>query len=155
MITLKNFTVKETYRLSDEEPIRLMLEDELNQVIVNFANHAELRGIFVVDQEQHFLGVITRTDLLDWARAKLGQFLLKPLTDLDKSIRVITLIKATTVRDILRPETIKAAIHEVDTLDQALRIMVEMDLILLPVINESKQLIGSLSLSELLNRTLE
>jgi predicted transcriptional regulator len=51
----------------------LRADDEFSQVIKNFAQHIELRGMFVLDQDDRFLGVITRTDLLDWTRAILGK----------------------------------------------------------------------------------
>ena len=41
-----------------------------------------------------------------------------------------------------------------DTLAQALSIMLKSDLIVLPVIGENQQIIGSLTLSELLNLAL-
>jgi CBS-domain-containing membrane protein len=146
--------VKDAYQLEDEDPILVRLTDEFSQVIHNFAQHAELRGIFVVDEEDRFLGVITRTDQLEWAQAKLGAILLKPLTDMDKTIRLITLIGTSSVGDILRPETRAAAVFTSDTLAHALRKMIETDLIILPVIDKSQKIIGSLTLSELLNRAL-
>ena len=154
MITLQKLTVKDAYQLVDEDPILVRLTDEFSQVINNFVHHAELRGVFVVDDDNRFSGVITRTDLLDWARVKLGAVLLKPLTDTDKTIRLITLIGASTVGDALRPDTKKAAVLANDTLAHALRMMIEADLILLPVIDESQHIIGSLTLSELLNLAL-
>ena len=154
MINLQKLTVKDAYRLDYEDPIILGCDDEFIQVIENFAQHADLRGVFVVDEEFHFSGVITRTDLLDWARVKLGAALLMPLTDSDKAIRMSTLVNATTVGDILRQETNNVAVFGNDSLAHALRIMVESDLVILPVINESRHIIGNLSLSELLNRVL-
>ena len=109
MITLQKLTVKDAYLLVDEDPILVRMTDEFNQVINNFAHHAELRGIFVIDDDNRFSGVITRTDLLDWARAKLGAFLLKPLTTTDKTIRLVKLIKASTAGDVLRPDTEKGS----------------------------------------------
>jgi len=154
MIALEKLIVKDTYRLEDEDPILVKLTDDFSQVIQNFAQHAELRGIFAVDDGNRFSGVITRTDLLDWARVKLGAILLKPLTDMDQTIRLITLIRAVTVGDILRPETKMAAVLIDDTLAHALKIMTRVDLIVLPVINDSQHIIGRLTLSELLNLAL-
>lgn len=154
MISLLKLTVKDAYRLVDEAPVLVKLTDEFGQVINNFAHHAELRGVFVLDDHNRFSGVITRTDLLDWASAKLGAFILRPLTDMDKTIRLISLINASTADDVLRQETKKAAVFDHDTLAHALRMMIEEDLIVLPVIDESRQIIGSLSLSELLNLAL-
>ncbi len=73
---------------------------------------------------------------------------------MDKTIRLITLIGASTVGDILRQETKKAAVLANDTLAHALQMMIETDLIILPVIDESQHIIGSLTLSELLNLAL-
>ena len=78
MITLQRLTVKDAYRLDDEDPVMLRLNDEISQVINNFALYTNLRGVFVVDDDNRFSGVITRTDLLDWARVKFGAVLIKP-----------------------------------------------------------------------------
>ncbi len=62
MINLQKITVKDAYRLDDEDPILVRLTDEFSQIINNFAQYAELRGLFVVDDDNCFLGVITRSD---------------------------------------------------------------------------------------------
>ncbi|MFN2235238.1 MAG: HPP family protein [Anaerolineales bacterium] len=154
MRKLEKIAVKDTIRQDDDHPILLKLTDDFSQVIKNFAQHVEIKGIFVVDEDDRFLGVITRTDMLDWARAKLGTILYKPLTDMNETIRLVTLIGASKVGDILRPETKNAAVNQNDTLGEALKIMVDIDLIVLPVVNESLHVIGRLRLSEILDRAL-
>jgi CBS domain-containing protein len=154
MITLQRFTVKDAYRLDDEDPVMLRLNDEISQVINNFALYTDLRGVFVVDDNNRFSGVITRTDLLDWARVKFGVALLIPLFDTDKTIRLITLIDTSKVCDILRQETNKVAVFANETLAHALQMMIEADLIVLPVIDKSQHIIGSLTLSEILHLVL-
>jgi len=154
MRKFEKIAVKDTIRQDDDHPILLKLTDDFSQVIKNFAQHVEIKGIFVVDEDDRFLGVITRTDMLDWARAKLGTILYKPLTDMNETIRLVTLIGASKVGDILRPETKNAAVNQNDTLGKALKIMVDIDLIVLPVVNESLHVIGRLRLSEILDRAL-
>jgi CBS domain-containing protein len=154
MITLQKLKVESAYNLDENDPILFKLSDEFSQVIKNFAHHAELRGIFVVDDENRFLGVLTRTDLLDWARVRLGAITLMPLTDMNKTIRLVTLIRASLVGDILRPETKGAAVRVDDTLAHALKAMVDTDLIVLPVVDDEQRVIGRLRLSEVLNLTL-
>lgn len=154
MTTLENLTVQDAFQLDGENPIILKVTDEFSLVINDFAHHVDLRGIFVVDEDSRFVGVITRTDLLDWARAKLGMIIQKPLTEIDKTLRLITLIRASKVGDILRPETKNATVRRHDTLDHAIRIMIDSDLIVLPVVDESQQVIGRLRLSELLDLAL-
>ena len=150
MIILQKLTVKDAYRLDEEDPVIVRLDDEIGQIIFNFAQNTDLRGVFVVDEYERFFGVITRTDLLDWARVNLGAALIKPLTDMEKTIRMSTLIDASTISDMLRQETINVAVSSNDSLAIALRMMIETDLIVLPVIDESQQVIGNLTLSELL-----
>lgn len=154
MITLQKLTVKDAYLLADEDPVILRLTDGFSLAIHDFAHQAELRGLFVVDQEDRFVGVITRTDLLDWARVKLGAIFQKPLTNADKTIRLVNLINAESVSDVLHPETINAAVLPSDSLALALQKMIDSDSIILPVIDKSQHIIGSLTLSELLNRVL-
>jgi Mg/Co/Ni transporter MgtE len=72
---------------------------------------------------------------------------------MSKTIRLVTLV-AESVGDILRPETRNAAVQEQDTLDTALKIMLDTDLIVLPVVDASNYVIGRLRLSELLNMVL-
>lgn len=154
MITLEKLTVNDAYLLFDEDPVVLSLNDAFSLAIHDFAHQAELRGLFVVDHKNRFAGVITRTDLLDWARVKLGAIFHKPLTDTDKTIRLVNLINAETVGDVLHPETINTAVLPSDSLALALQKMIDADSIILPVIDESQHIIGSLTLSELLDRVL-
>jgi CBS domain-containing protein len=154
MKNLQGLHVKDAYRLHDEDPILVTCEDEIDQVIENFAQFTELSGIFVVEEEGRFAGVITRTDLLDWARVKVGAALMRPLQDRSKALRLISLIHASKVSDILRQGTKRAAVTPDETLADALRTMIEADLVILPVINEARHIIGSLTLSELLNRAM-
>jgi CBS domain-containing protein len=154
MKTLQKTIVKDAYLLDDEDLILVNLTDDFSHIIRNFALHYELRGVFVVDDDNRFLGVITRTDQLEWAQAKLGKFWLRPLSEMDKTMRLINLIGSESVGDILRQETKNAAVLADDTLSHALKKMVETDLIILPVIDESQQIIGSLTLTEILNLAL-
>ena len=151
---LLGLKVKDAYHLNDENPIVVKWTDEINLVIEDFAHHTELSGIFVVDEDDLFAGVITRTDLLDWARVKVGAALMKPMEDRGKALRLVSLIHASKVSEILREETKEAAVLPDDTLAGALRTMIEADLILLPVIDDSRHIIGSLTVSELLSRAL-
>ena len=154
MHNLLGLKVKDAYRLNDENPIVVKLASEINHVIEDFARHTELSGVFVVEEDNRFAGVITRTDLLDWARVKVGATLMKPLGDRGKALRLVSLIHASKVSDILRQETKKAVVLPDDTLAHALRTMIEADLVILPVINEAQHIIGNLTPSELLNRAL-
>jgi CBS-domain-containing membrane protein len=152
MITLQNMTVKDVYQLCDEGPIKARMTDEISLVIKNFSQHGELRGIFVVDDDDRYLGVITRTDLFDWARVKFGAYFLKPIEGSDKTLRLINLINASTLGEMLHPETKNASVLVTDSLAHALKMMIETDLIILPVIDKSQHIIGQVTISELLHK---
>jgi CBS domain-containing protein len=154
MQNLQRLFVKDAYRLHEEDPILVTCDDEISQVIENFAQYAELSVIFVVEDNGRFAGVISRTDLLDWARVKVGAALMKPLGDRGKTLRLVSLIHASKVSEVLRKETVEAAVLPEDTLADALHRMIEADLVILPVIDEDRHIIGSLTLSELLNRAM-
>ena len=154
MRTLIKLTVSDAYQLDDTEPIAVKSSEAFIRVIYNFAQQAELRGIIVVDDEHRFMGLVTRTDLLDWVSLKLGAVFAQPLKDAEKTIRLANLINALTVGDVLRPETKGSTVYVNDTLASALEIMIRNDLIIVPVIDESEHVIGSLSLSELLTCAL-
>ena len=154
MKTLKKITVQDAYQLDDQDLIVVKLTDEFCQVIQSFVRHSELRGVFVVDDDNRFAGVITRTDLLHWAQARLGAFFLKPLMNTEETLQLVNLVNASVVEDVLRPDTKKAAVFANETLAQAIKTMTEADLIVLPVVDESQHIIGGLTISEVLNMAL-
>ncbi len=155
MITLQKLRVSDAYDVSNAEIAIVEMDCAFNRVIHDFAVQTELRGIFVVNKENQFSGVITRGDLLDWTRVKIGGVFIKPLPGVEETIRLAGLINAITVADVMRPETRDAHVNLEDTLVSALQIMITNDLIILPVLNPKKEIIGDLTLSEILNRALE
>jgi CBS domain-containing protein len=152
--TLKKLTVQDAYQLDDQDLIVVKLTDEFSQVIQSFVRYSELRGVFVVDDDNRFAGVITRTDLLHWAQARIGAFFLKPWMNTDETLQLVNLVNASAVEDVLRSDTKKAAVFANETLAHAIKTMIEADLIVLPVVDESRHIIGGLTLSEVLNMTL-
>ncbi len=155
MIALRKLTVKDACNLNLSSLLIVRPSEEFSQVIQHFANHSELRGIFVADTEGRLLGVITRTDLLDWTRVKLGAIFQAPLPARDKTIRLLSLMRASTVGEVMHPDSQRAAVKLNDSLAHALRLMIELDLIVLPVIDEANQIVGDLKLSQLLARAIE
>ena len=155
MLTLKKLTVRDAYNLDPHPSLIVGPDEDFAKIIQRFANLPELRGIFVADSEQRLLGVITRRDLLAWARVKTGspeEILSSP--KVEKAIRLINLMHASTVGQFMRPNSHRAAVKPDDSLAHALRIMVEMDLIVLPVVDETDRIVGDLKLSELLARAI-
>lgn len=154
MIALNELTVQDVFRIDQSPSLILRPDDSFAQAIERFARLPDLRGIFVVDAGDHLLGVITRADLLDWARVRLDMALQTPLGDADKTLRLVSLIGASTAGQVMHPDSQKAGIMPGDSLAQALRQMIELNLIVLPVVDEEGRLLGDLKLSELLTVVL-
>jgi CBS-domain-containing membrane protein len=155
MRTLQKLTVRDAYNLDLSPALIVGPDEDFSQVIKRFASSPELRGIFVAGADQQLLGVIARTDLLDWARAKLGAILQGPIRDIDKTLRLVNLMRASTAGQVMHPKSSRAGVKPEDTLSLALRRMIELDLIVLPVVDGDNRIVGDLKLSELLARVTE
>jgi CBS domain-containing protein len=155
MSTFGELTVGDACHLDLSPPIIVGPDEDFAEIIRRFAIRADLRGIFVADAEGHLLGVITRSDLLDWARIKLGAALQAPLRDLDKTLRLVSLMRASTAGEVMHPHSQRAAVRPDDPLAHALRLMIELDLIVLPVVDENNRIIGDLKLAEVLAKAAE
>jgi CBS-domain-containing membrane protein len=155
MLTLKKLTVRDAYDFDPHPSFIVGPDEDFADVVQRFASFPELRGIFVADSEQRLLGVITRRDLLEWARVKIGspaEILSSP--KVENAIRLVNLMRASTVGQFMRPDSHRSAIKPDDSLAHALRVMVEMDLIVLPVVDEMDRIVGDLKLSELLAQAI-
>jgi CBS domain-containing protein len=124
----------------------------LDQLIKDLAADDSLRGVFVVDGTRRLIGVLNRRNLLDWVRIQLGI----PL-QLDTLVlaTVRRIVSAGKVGDLLESGSEVAAVTMEDCLADALDKMTKFNLVDIPVINEAGQVIGDLSISEVLSYVLE
>jgi CBS-domain-containing membrane protein len=155
MLVLQKLTVKDAYHLDLRPSLIVGSDDNFSDVVQRFASQPDARGIFVADSDKHLLGVITRTDLLDWAKLRLGAFLHISQADRNKSFRFISLMHASTAGEVMHPDSRKAAVKADDSLAHALRLMLELDLIVLPVVDDSNRIVEDLKLDEILGRIVE
>lgn len=146
MNSLQKLTVEDAYKLEMTTPVLVQKEENLTQVIHRFTELPESTGNYVVDEKNRLIGVITRRDLLDWARIQVGTGLW-----LIEDRRLIKIIMASTAGEIIHPGSRRAIVRPHDTLDYALHLMIELDLICLPVLDDTDQIIGDLKLMEILS----
>jgi len=130
-------------------------KDEFVKVIKLFAASSELRSIILTDHEGKFAGVITRSNLLDWMRGQVGDYFEESGQSPDKTNSLSNIIQATTVGEMLFPGNVMAAVRLENTAIDAMRKMVELDIIVLSVIDAANQIIGEIKLSEILTASLE
>lgn len=155
MRILEELTVGKTLHSNQSLSLLVGPEDEFTTLVLRLSRQPELRGAFVVDDHQCLLGVITRTDLLDWARARLGFSLQAPWQGAEKTLRLASLINATTAGQVMHKDSSRAAVTLENSLAHALRLMVEMDLIVLPVVDGDRRVVGEVKLSDILARAIE
>jgi CBS-domain-containing membrane protein len=104
----------------------------------------------VVDEDNKLLGVFTRRDLLDWARVKVGINSDVGKLWLAEETRLLKIIMSFTAGDLISPESSRAWVGLKDSLSQALQLMVDLDLICLPVLDDDEQIIGDLKFMDIL-----
>lgn len=155
MKRLKKITVEEAYNLDKTPSLIAAPNDEFTNVVRRFAEQPDLRGIFVAEEDNHLIGVITRRDLLDWARVQIGASFYTPEEHwLKEDVRLFELMRASKAHEVARPDSASSAVHVDDPLSEALRKMLVHDLSCLPVIDDDNIIIGDLKLSEILHQAL-
>jgi CBS domain-containing protein len=165
----QNSKKKETDRQGTKKPIRVrdvydpeqMLavlvdaDEPLEDVLRRFAEEAWLRGVFVIDETEQLVGVITRTDLLDWARLRLGTALRGMAYEPDHLARLGRLVGSAKARDAIHPDSQQAVVQPDDPVDHAVQLMLEQDLIAIPVVDDERRILGDLTLSRVLRHLLD
>lgn len=149
---MKTIRVAEVCRLT---PLQIMVvngEEPLSKVVHAFAVRHDQHDVFLVDDEERLVGVISVQDLLQWARLYLG--LPVPSSSLTLG-QVRRLMLAHHARELARMGSQKAAVYEDDTLEEALTHMAQYNLTAIPVLDEEGRVINDLRLSEVLDIALQ
>jgi CBS domain-containing protein len=142
--------VKDVYN-SDMHSLIVDKGTPVEDVIKSFVKKPELRGIFIVDEKKQLVGVITRHDLVNWAKFMAGVPQAKNVNDISESIRVLS----KTAEGMIRKEAKNAAVKLDDSINIALDKMVSLDLIDVPVVNGKEKVVGDLQLVNILKAILE
>jgi Mg/Co/Ni transporter MgtE len=123
-------------------------EETITEIIKHYAERSSLRGIFIVDKEQKLKGSITRNDLLQWAKFKIGADLGSDVVAIDEINRYVY---STIAKDIMHKYSSEVYVKPEDSLDLALDIRLNEDTLAIPVIDEEKKILGDLIFSEVLD----
>ncbi|MEM3586748.1 MAG: CBS domain-containing protein [Candidatus Jordarchaeaceae archaeon] len=123
----------------------------VEEVIKSFVEKPELRGIIVVDEKKQFAGVITRRDLVTWAKFMVGVPQAKNVEEISESIRVLS----KTAEGLISKETKNAAVALEDNINVVLDKMISLDLIDVPVVNGKEKVVGDIQLLNILKAILE
>jgi CBS-domain-containing membrane protein len=150
----KTISVKDVYDPDCTLSVIVAADAPLEEVLHRFAEECSLRGIFVANEAGQFVGTITRSDLLNWIRLRLGTALQAPAPGPDHILRLARLVRAGTAMDAVNPGSEKAAVRPDDPVDRALQSMCEIDLVAIPVLDDEGRVMGDLTLSHVLRYLL-
>lgn len=149
---MKSIPVKEVYQLHGKASITIPEDAALDYVVALLGHEPRLQGVFMVDSNQRYVGMISRFDLLKWTQAQLyGE---KQKTEIQLK-ELLQAVKAKQAKDIEIHNGGSQVVRENDSLQVALDLMISYQEDILPVIDRNNKIIGDLSLSELLSKALE
>ena len=148
---MKDISVRDVYKLHGTATIAMDEESALEDIIARFANEPSIRGVFLVDEEQRFAGVISRSAILKWADYQLyGKWKAGV-----PSSEVTNKISAVKAKYLARGDWKSLGVKEGDNLAEAFKQMMSFGEDVVPVIDKDGRIIGDLRLSELLLKAIE
>jgi len=148
-----NTQVKDVVSLLEASSLLVSEGEPIELVIERFAKDSKLLGVFVIDESRRYKGVITRFDLLKWTKRQLGDipegFDLKVIDEFKAHVH------STKALDMVSSGSAEVYIRMDNTVSKALSLLMLYSLIDLPVLNETGEIIGDITLPEILNKILK
>lgn len=139
--------VSHVYKLHGFISTSINSDSSVEEVIGSFVHKPSLGGIFLVDSELRFVGLITRIDLLQWAHIKATGGKGRHEIPISEFYRIADARK---VKDLANTYTRRLSVKEEDTLQVALDRMLDYKQDVIPVLDNEGRILGDLSLSEVL-----
>lgn len=150
---MKTLFVEEIFRPHCSCASSVTENTELEETIARFAENPAIRGIYLLDSKQRFLGIVRLTDLRNWVRYRIlkeyGKY--RALSAWDAH----HFISAEKAADLMYGDRHSLGVKKDDTLQTALDKMVEHQTNILPVLDDDDTIIGDLLLSDILFKVVE
>lgn len=127
-------------------------KDTIRNAIRHFAEDPCCGGIFIIDKDKRFKGVITRYDLLTWAKFKIGAGIGSEQISIEE---IHKYVHSTKIREFINKYNDQISLTPDNSLLDALNMMLSEDLITVPVVDEGGKILGDLKLSEVLTKILD
>jgi CBS-domain-containing membrane protein len=148
---MKNICVRDVCDI-EGMPCVVTPEDEpLENVIRRFAQSPLCGGVFLVDSQQRFAGIVTRTSLLKWASIQLSERLGGRVSTSD----ILSSAFSTKAKDVARGNWRTMGVKTTDDIQTALHQMIDSGVDYIPVLSKDGRVQGSLGLSQVLLKALE
>lgn len=149
---MKKLRVEEVFDPSEKLCLLVEENEPFNQVVEKLAGQRQLRSVVVVDAHKKLKGVITRHILLKWAQTKMRRGLPEPSTSIEDVLKLVRLASRNTAGEVAQPTP---GVKLSDDIQQAIRVMLETDLIDIPAVDDSGRVLGDLRLSEILSKVID
>jgi len=140
-------TVKDVHSLHGVASLSVSESTSLKDVIEKFAREPGLHGIFLVDENQRFAGILSRLALLKWAQFQLF--------DNKQDAAVTASVDNVPARSLARGDWKTFGVTESDSMEKAFNQMISYQVDIIPVLNEKGHIIGDLRLSEILLKVIQ
>jgi predicted transcriptional regulator len=142
--------VSDAYHENGTSAITVEENMPLKDIISIYAKEPKVTGIFLVDNDKHFSGIVSKFAVQKWA-----QFQLSGKWQGDSSCSEISnMIKSVQSSALARTGNTMGLKGE-DTLEKAFKLMVDLGEDVLPVVDAEGRIIGDLTLSEVLLKAIE
>ena len=148
---MKTILVKDVYQLHGTASITVTEEIPLEDIVYRFANEPGIRGVFLIDEDQRFAGMISQMAIMKWAEFQLFGKLKKDVPA-SEATKLIDEVKA---RYVARGDWRSVGVKEWDTLEKAFNQMMMYGEDVIPVTDKDGRIIGDLRLSEVLLKVIE
>ena len=134
----------ETLKVKDSEGIKTAIE--------RFTALPDVHALFVVDGQGRLKGIVKIRHLLNWVRVKLGVHQERRKITISEAFEVVKMSRSMKIKDILSPSV---SVKLEDTLEHALNVMANEELVELAVVDEKNKLIGEMKLTSLMSKLLK
>lgn len=148
---MKTILVRDVYKLHGTASVSVTEEIPLEDIIYRFAHELGLCCVFLVDEEQRFVGTVSRISVIKWADFQLFG---KWKSGIPNS-EVTNKISAVKAKYLARGDWSSFGVREEDTLAEAFKQMMNFGEDIIPVLDEEGRVIGDLKLSEILLKAIE
>lgn len=147
-----NIRIRDIFEPKDMHTLLVYEKDTIRNAIRHFAEDPCCGGIFIIDKDKRFRGVITRYDLLTWAKFKIGAGIESDAISIQE---IHKYAHSTKIKEFIEKYSDRLCLTLDNSLLDALNMMLSEDLITVPVVDEKGKILGDLKLSNVLTKILK
>jgi CBS-domain-containing membrane protein len=147
----KPVLVRDVYKIHGTASLTTSEDSSLEAIIEIYANRPDVRGIFLLDKQQRFVGMVSRLTIYKWAQFQL----FKKSCDGISCSEVTEIVESAKAKHLSHGNWKSTGIKESTSLEKAFQQMMDFGEDILPVVDENGRVLGDLRLSELLQMAIK